>query len=137
MPIRIADVARALGAPGAWGSPPEVMDEIARAAPALFGGVSYARLEGEQGVFRYMLVEMTDVWGHRLVYSYRNTQSAEDDYDGSTLDLYSCPPPKYHCACSREKTFGALRTIPLQPESSAPVVQPRVCADLLRALRRR
>jgi molecular chaperone Hsp33 len=36
----------------------------------------------------------------------------EDDYDGSKLQLYSCHPPKYHCGCSREKTFGALRTIP-------------------------
>jgi len=41
------DVAAALGA--GWGrpTPAQVMDEIARVAPALFGGVSHARLQGD------------------------------------------------------------------------------------------
>ncbi|MFI5217486.1 MAG: formate dehydrogenase subunit alpha [Candidatus Limnocylindria bacterium] len=41
------DVAAALGA--AWGrpTPAQVMDEIARVAPHLFGGISHARLEGD------------------------------------------------------------------------------------------
>jgi formate dehydrogenase alpha subunit len=41
----IADVARALGAPWSYASAADVMDEIARVAPELFGGVSHARLE--------------------------------------------------------------------------------------------
>jgi len=40
-------VARALGADWSYGGPAEVMDEIARAAPDLFGGVSHARLAGD------------------------------------------------------------------------------------------
>ncbi|HXK25422.1 MAG TPA: formate dehydrogenase subunit alpha [Myxococcota bacterium] len=45
--IAVREVARALGADWRYASPGEVMDEIARVAPALFGGVSYARLEGD------------------------------------------------------------------------------------------
>jgi len=41
------DLARRLGARWDYPSPAEVMDEIARAAPRLFGGVSYRRLEGD------------------------------------------------------------------------------------------
>lgn len=40
-------VAGALGAPWHYGHPGQVMDEVARIAPALFGGVSYHRLEGD------------------------------------------------------------------------------------------
>ncbi len=40
-------VARALGADWSYDSPAEVMAEIARAAPRLFGGVSYDRLAGD------------------------------------------------------------------------------------------
>jgi formate dehydrogenase major subunit len=43
----IRDVANALGCGWTYPTPESVMDEIARAAPALFGGVSYARLEGD------------------------------------------------------------------------------------------
>ena len=43
----VRDVANALGERWSYASPAEVMDEIARVAPGLFGGVSYARLEGE------------------------------------------------------------------------------------------
>jgi len=39
------DVANAMGARWTYQSPSEVMHEIARVAPALFGGVSYSRLE--------------------------------------------------------------------------------------------
>lgn len=41
------DLARVLGADWSYASPAAVMDEVARVAPALFGGVSYARLEGD------------------------------------------------------------------------------------------
>jgi formate dehydrogenase alpha subunit len=41
------DLARALGCDFRYASPAEVMDEIARVAPALFGGVAYDRLEGD------------------------------------------------------------------------------------------
>jgi formate dehydrogenase alpha subunit len=40
----VRDAARALGAAWAYASPADVMDEIARFAPQLFGGVGYARL---------------------------------------------------------------------------------------------
>lgn len=40
------DLAAALGAAWRYKTPAEIMDEIARVAPALFGGVSYHRLEG-------------------------------------------------------------------------------------------
>ena len=43
--VAIRDVAKALGCAWAYPTASEVMDEIARAAPQLFGGVSYARLE--------------------------------------------------------------------------------------------
>jgi predicted molibdopterin-dependent oxidoreductase YjgC len=43
----VRDVANALGAGWSYAGPGQVMDEVARVAPALFGGVSYARLEGE------------------------------------------------------------------------------------------
>jgi predicted molibdopterin-dependent oxidoreductase YjgC len=43
----VRDVANALGAGWRYDGPGQVMDEVARVAPALFGGVSYARLEGE------------------------------------------------------------------------------------------
>jgi formate dehydrogenase major subunit len=43
------DVGRALGLAWDYASPGDVLDEIARAAPALFGGVSLARL-GDDGV---------------------------------------------------------------------------------------
>jgi formate dehydrogenase alpha subunit len=43
----VRDVANALGAGWSYASPADVMDEIARVAPGLFGGVSYARLEGD------------------------------------------------------------------------------------------
>jgi len=45
----IRDVAVALGAPWEYPDPASVMDEIARVAPHLFGGVSYARL-GRDGL---------------------------------------------------------------------------------------
>jgi formate dehydrogenase alpha subunit len=41
----VRDVGRALGLDWRYEHPGEVMDEIARVAPRLFGGVSYARLE--------------------------------------------------------------------------------------------
>jgi formate dehydrogenase alpha subunit len=41
----IRDVANALGAQWTYETPSDVMDEIARVAPNLFGGISYARLE--------------------------------------------------------------------------------------------
>jgi predicted molibdopterin-dependent oxidoreductase YjgC len=41
----IRDVANAMGAQWTHGTPSDVMDEIARVAPNLFGGISYARLE--------------------------------------------------------------------------------------------
>lgn len=40
----VRDIARAMGAGWAYGSPAEVMEEIARAAPDHFGGVSHPRL---------------------------------------------------------------------------------------------
>ena len=40
----IRDVANAMGAGWAYDTPSDIMDEIARAAPKLFGGVRYARL---------------------------------------------------------------------------------------------
>jgi predicted molibdopterin-dependent oxidoreductase YjgC len=40
-------VANALGAHWSYADPGAVMDEIARVAPGLFGGVSYARLDGD------------------------------------------------------------------------------------------
>ncbi len=40
-------VANALGANWSYASPAAVMDEIAQIAPSLFGGVSYARLDGD------------------------------------------------------------------------------------------
>jgi predicted molibdopterin-dependent oxidoreductase YjgC len=43
----VRDVANALGAGWSYPSPADVMEEIASVAPGLFGGVSYARLEGE------------------------------------------------------------------------------------------
>jgi len=46
----VCDVARALGLPWSYASPAEVMDEIARVAPHLFGGVSYRRLEQADGL---------------------------------------------------------------------------------------
>jgi formate dehydrogenase alpha subunit len=45
--IAVRDVARALGAAWPYATPSEVMDEIAAVAPALFGGIRYARLEGD------------------------------------------------------------------------------------------
>lgn len=41
----VRDVARRMGAEWSYGSPAEVMDEIAAVAPHLFGGISYDRLE--------------------------------------------------------------------------------------------
>jgi len=41
----IRDVANALGCDWDYATPDRIMDEIARAAPRLFGGVSYGRLE--------------------------------------------------------------------------------------------
>jgi formate dehydrogenase alpha subunit len=41
------DLARALGLDWRYARPGDVMDEIARAAPALFGGVAYDRLDGD------------------------------------------------------------------------------------------
>ncbi|MEX2208357.1 MAG: formate dehydrogenase subunit alpha [Myxococcota bacterium] len=41
----IRDVANALGCAWTYRTPAQIMDEIARAAPRLFGGVSFARLE--------------------------------------------------------------------------------------------
>jgi formate dehydrogenase major subunit len=43
----IQAAARALGLPWKYESPGEVLDEIARAAPALFGGLAEDRLEGD------------------------------------------------------------------------------------------
>jgi len=43
----IRDAARALGLDWRYADPAEVLDEIARAAPALFGGLSAARLDGD------------------------------------------------------------------------------------------
>lgn len=43
----IRDVAIAMGAPWTYENPAKVMDEIARIAPNLFGGISYGRLEGD------------------------------------------------------------------------------------------
>ncbi|MCX6130281.1 MAG: formate dehydrogenase subunit alpha [Proteobacteria bacterium] len=43
--IAVRDVARAMGADWQYDSPSEVMTEIALAAPHLFGGISYARLQ--------------------------------------------------------------------------------------------
>jgi formate dehydrogenase alpha subunit len=43
----VRDVALALGAEWPYGSPAEVMDEIANVAPHLFGGVAYERLGGD------------------------------------------------------------------------------------------
>jgi predicted molibdopterin-dependent oxidoreductase YjgC len=43
----IRDVAAAMGQPANYENPAQVMNEIARAAPQLFGGVSYDRLEGD------------------------------------------------------------------------------------------
>jgi predicted molibdopterin-dependent oxidoreductase YjgC len=45
--VAVRDVARALGAEWRHETPGDVMDEIAAVAPALFGGVSYDRLEGD------------------------------------------------------------------------------------------
>lgn len=41
------DLATALGLDWRYAQPSDVMDEIARAAPALFGGVAYDRLDGD------------------------------------------------------------------------------------------
>ncbi len=41
------DIANAMGAHWAYDSPSTVMDEIAKAAPHLFGGVAYSRLDGD------------------------------------------------------------------------------------------
>ena len=43
----VQDVARALGCDWRHGDPASVMDEIARVAPRLFGGVRYDRLDGD------------------------------------------------------------------------------------------
>ena len=43
----ILEVARALGSPWSYANPADVMDEIGRVAPALFGGVRYGRLGGD------------------------------------------------------------------------------------------
>ena len=43
----IRDAARALGLDWRYPDPADVLDEIARAAPALFGGLSLARLDGD------------------------------------------------------------------------------------------
>lgn len=43
--VAVCDVALGMGAEWQYESPAQVMDEVARAAPALFGGVSHARLE--------------------------------------------------------------------------------------------
>jgi len=45
--LAVRNVARAMGARWRHENPAEVMDEIARVAPRLFGGVSYRRLTGE------------------------------------------------------------------------------------------
>jgi len=45
--VAVRDVARALGESWSYATPSDVMDEIAEVAPRLFGGVHYARLEGE------------------------------------------------------------------------------------------
>jgi predicted molibdopterin-dependent oxidoreductase YjgC len=41
------DLANAMGANWRYDDPAQIMDEIARAAPRLFGGVSYSRLDGD------------------------------------------------------------------------------------------
>ncbi|WP_437631133.1 formate dehydrogenase subunit alpha [Sorangium sp. So ce854] len=43
----IADVARAMGQQWSYADPAAIMDEIARVAPAPFGGVAYDRLDGD------------------------------------------------------------------------------------------
>jgi predicted molibdopterin-dependent oxidoreductase YjgC len=43
----IVEIAARLGHRWSYGAPADVMTEIARAAPALFGGVSYERLDGD------------------------------------------------------------------------------------------
>jgi formate dehydrogenase alpha subunit len=43
----VLEVARELGSPWSYNSPADVMEEIARVAPTLFGGVAYDRLEGD------------------------------------------------------------------------------------------
>lgn len=43
----IIAVAHALGEPWNYSGPADIMDEIAQAAPKLFGGVAYERLDGE------------------------------------------------------------------------------------------
>ena len=43
----IRDVGIAMGAPWKYSTPSSVMDELAQVVPNLFGGVSYARLEGD------------------------------------------------------------------------------------------
>ncbi|MDX1661207.1 MAG: formate dehydrogenase subunit alpha [Gemmatimonadota bacterium] len=43
----VEELARRMGADWDHADPASVMDEIARVAPALFGGVSYARLDGD------------------------------------------------------------------------------------------
>ncbi len=43
----LCDLMAATGLPQAFRGPSDVMDEVARVAPAMFGGVSYARLEGD------------------------------------------------------------------------------------------
>lgn len=45
--VQVTQVARLLGADWDYPSPAAVMDEIARVAPRLFGGVGYDRLEGD------------------------------------------------------------------------------------------
>ena len=45
--LGVREVARALGEDWPYETPAEVMDEIARVAPSLFGGVDYERLEGD------------------------------------------------------------------------------------------
>ena len=45
--LAVRNVARAMGARWHYEKPAEVMDEIARVAPRLFGGVSYDRLTGD------------------------------------------------------------------------------------------
>jgi formate dehydrogenase alpha subunit len=45
--LAVRDVGRAMGAAWTYETPAQVMDEIARVAPKLFGGVSYDRLAGD------------------------------------------------------------------------------------------
>ncbi len=45
--LAVRDMARVLGADWRYESPAQVMDEVARVAPKLFGGVSYDRLGGD------------------------------------------------------------------------------------------